>query len=192
MTEPQSIEPNPPRQPNRVAKILFGVSSVGVLIQIFYFVVDYHVAEPLRSQVKGFVDTNFLLYAAVVFPSILVFYVCLIVLGMRWVQRPAVAHPSRPRVLRSVAYAACWILLFVPALWVGAAAPIWWVLFQFGSIRTCAYAAPVVFTAIAAGSELLCRRQRSWLRPLVLGALAGSIAQLIYLMSIGWEIDLTL
>ncbi|MCY2925956.1 MAG: hypothetical protein NT031_11045 [Planctomycetota bacterium] len=193
MIESQSTAPNLPRHRNLVTKILLGLSSCGVLIQLFYFVVDYHFAEPLRSQIKRVVDANFLLYAAVVFPSILIFYVCVIVLGMRWVQRSAQARPSRHRVLRSVAYVACWILLFAPAAWIGGVAPIcWYVIESSGPIRTPACVVAAVFTAIAVGSEFLCRRQRLWLRPLVWGALAGSIAQLIYLWSVGWHIEVAL
>ena len=35
------------------------LSSFGVLVQLFYFVVDYEFAEPIRSQIKRFVDKNF-------------------------------------------------------------------------------------------------------------------------------------
>ena len=172
--------PNPPRRRRLLAKVLIGLSSFGVLLQLFYFLVDYALEGPIRGPIKAFVDQHFLLYAAVVFPSIYVFGVCVIFMVMQWVQRSAEAHPSRFQVIRPVVYVACRILLTVAGLFVGYSAPIWWVLINTGSLRATVWSAPVVFTVIALGAELFCpRRHRSWLRPLVWGIVAGSIATLI-------------
>jgi hypothetical protein len=111
---------------------------------------------------------------------------------MQWVQRSTEAHPSRYQASRAVVYVVCWIVLLVPGLVVGSSAPIWWVLINQGSLRAAVWSAPAVFTAIALGTELpSSRRNRAWLRPLVWGAVAGSLANLVYLLWIGWQIDLT-
>lgn len=184
--------PNQPRRRSSLAKVLIGLSSFGVLVQLFYFLADYYLEGPFRGPVKKFVDQHFLLYAAVVVPSIFVFGVCLIVMVMQWVQRSAEAQPSSYRVLRPVVYVVCRILLIVVGLSVGSSAPIWWVLINEGSLRATVWSAPVVFTAIALGTERFSlHRHRSWLRPLVWGAVAGALSLLVHLLSIGWHIDLT-
>ncbi len=174
------------------AKVVLGLSSFGVLVQLFYFLADYGLDDPIRDPVKAFVDHHFLLYAGVVFPSIFVFGVCVVFMVMQWAQRSAEAQPSRRPVLRLVVYVACWILLVAAGLLVGSNAPIWWILINAGSLRAPVWSAALVFTAIALGAELLGpRRQRLWLRPLAWGAVAGSVALLVHLLWIGWQIDLT-
>jgi hypothetical protein len=88
-------------------------------------------------------------------------------------------------------YITCWVLLFVAGLFVGGNAPIWWLLANTGDVRGTVCRAPVVFTVIALGTELFCRRCRSWLRPLVWGAVAGALVILVQLWLDGWQIDLT-
>jgi hypothetical protein len=183
-----------PDQPRRalVPKILLGLSSFGVLVQLFYFLVDYDFEEPIRSQIKRLVDQHFLLYAAVVFPSILVFGLCVIFMLMQWARRRTEAHPPPYRVIRSVVYVACWTLLFVIALYVGAAAPVLWVVINStGTLCVPVWSALVVFTAIALGTEFFCsHRHRAWLRPLAWGAVTGSLVLLVQCLLTGWQIEM--
>jgi hypothetical protein len=194
MTESQSTTPNPPRRRNLLADLAMGLSSFGVLVLLFYFVVDSYFEEPLRSQIKRFVDENTLPFMTVVVPSVFVFGVCVIVAVTNWVQPSAEgAHPSRHRILRRVVCVACWILLFVPALWVGGSAPIWWLLIKScGSLRDTVGPTLVAFIVIAVGAEVFCHRHRTWVRPLVWGAVAGSVVLLLQCLLTGWNIDLDL
>jgi hypothetical protein len=193
MTGVPDVTTEKPR--SSLAKVLMGLSTPGVLALLLYFLVDYGCEEPIRGPVKTFVDhQHFLLYAAVVFPSILVFGVCGIFMIMQRAQWSAEAHPSHYPVLRPVVHVTCQILLTAVGSFVGYSAPIWWLLIQgSGSIRTPVWSAPVVFTVIALGAEWLCsRRHRPWLRPVVWGAVAGSLALLVCLLSTGWDIDLSM
>ena len=78
----ESLSSNSPKFP--LAILLIGLSTPGVLALLGYYLIDHHGDGPLRRSVKAFVDHNFLLWAAVVVPSILVFGLCVIFKVMEW------------------------------------------------------------------------------------------------------------
>ena len=51
--------PNPLRRRRLLANVLIGLSSFGVLVQIFYFLADYALDEPIRGPIKAFADQHF-------------------------------------------------------------------------------------------------------------------------------------
>jgi hypothetical protein len=187
--------PNEPRRRSWLPKLVLGLSSFGVVVQLLYFLVDDYADEPIREPVKEFVDQHFLPYAALVYPSIFVFGVCAIVMVMQWGRNLAEAHRFRYRVLRPAVYVACQASLVAVGMLAGCTAPLWWVFFisySADSLRAAVWSAPVVFAVSALGAERFCPyRHRSWLRPLLWGALAASLALLAHLLLVGWEIDMT-
>jgi hypothetical protein len=78
----------PPQRSYSLAKILLGVSSLGVLPLPLYWMIDHYAGEAIRSPVKKFVDEHFLLYAAIVGPCSLVFVISVILLVMQWTLPP--------------------------------------------------------------------------------------------------------
>ena len=65
---------------------LMASSTPGVLAVLGYYVVDHDLLlGRFRPSVKAFVDQNFLLWASVVLPSILIFVVCVIIMILEMV-----------------------------------------------------------------------------------------------------------
>lgn len=189
MAESPSITPHPGEAGrNLTAKVVLGLSSLGVLTLPLYVVVDHYVADPIRSEVKRLVDENVLLYAAVVLSSIVAFGACGIVLMHRG-QRPT---EVRYRIVRLVVCVACSILLFAVALWIGGMVPIALALSRSCSLSDSVWPALVAFLLTALGAEMFGHRQRTWLRPLVWGAVAGSVLLLVQCLLTGWDLDLSL
>lgn len=190
----------PPRRIRSLAKILLGVSALGLLPLPLYWLVDYGVGEAIRSPVKKFVDQNFLLYAAIVVPSLFVFVVSAIYLLMQWAsppmkdaeQRNTVALPRR-HMFRSAAWGVCWMLLVAVGTFFGGNIPFWCLLIQQGSIRETVLSAEIVLTVIAVGAVVSCPRQhRSWIVPLACGILVGEIILYVQFAMDGWKLDLAL
>ncbi len=101
----ESIIDKSPKFP--LSTLLMGLSTPGILAQLGYLLVDHGLLfAPLRASVKSFVDQNFLLWAAVVLPSFLVFGLCVVFKVMEW------ANLSRwERLARNVRFglAVAWV-----------------------------------------------------------------------------------
>jgi hypothetical protein len=105
-----------------------------------------------------------------------------------------VVHGGRieARLIRRLVRLACQLLLAMVGLGIGSSLPVIWVILNNGSLRAAVWSAPVIFAMIAIAAEWFCSRgHRSWFRPLVWATVAGSLAQLAYLLSISWQVDLT-
>ncbi len=186
--------PNEPRRSSLfLAKIVLGISALGVLPLPIYWLVDYGTDGVIRSVVKRFVDQNFLLYAAVVAPSSLAFVLCTIYLVMQWASPSKMAASSHRHALRWVIRVVCWILLVAIGVYVGGCVPLWCLLIQQGSIRETMLSAAIVLAVIVVGAALLCpRHHRPWVVPLACGVLIGEIILLAQAAWDGWNVDVTL
>ena len=181
----------PPRRIRSLAKILLGISALGVVPLPLYWLVDDAAEEAIRSPVKKFVDQHFLLCAAVVAPSLFVLVVSAIYLVIQWAS-PKTVIPRRS-LFRSVVCAGCCVLLMALGVLIGGSAPLWFLLIVQGSVRETVLSAEIVLAVIAVGAAVFFpRHHRSWIVPLACGILVGeSIAYVQFAMD-GWKLDLAL
>ena len=149
-----------------------GLSSPGILAQLFHFVEMTTLRNHFGAKEGDLLMRNFLPFT---WPSCCRVFCFRRVrdlrgnelgelIGCRSALQPSSgeAQPSRDRLLTSVVRVARWILLFVPALWVGGFHPH---LVSFdqscGSLHDTVWPTLVVLTALASGAEIFCRRHRA-------------------------------
>lgn len=177
-----------PSQTGCETKLLMACSSIGVMVEVICRVVDLWshdvdqyfgttVLEVLRSDVKSFVDQNFLLYASLVYPSILVF-------GL------SATHTVLQRVqMRGLSFA----IFVVAGAVIGFESPLIAAVLTSGSLQASVRSALLVFAGFALALETVVPHEhRRWSRPLLWGALAGALLLLACLVQSGWDVDLTI
>jgi hypothetical protein len=98
--------------------------------------------------------------------------------------------PHRP----GVAWGLCVIPLLAAGLVVGFHGPVILVIIASGRLaldRTVCVAAAGLLSSALGTEWATCGVVRWWLRPFVWGLAIGAVSLLAYLMSIGWDVDLT-
>ncbi|MEZ6059453.1 MAG: hypothetical protein R3C19_03730 [Planctomycetaceae bacterium] len=171
------------------------LSVPGVVAELAYRLVDRGVVfDEFRSPMKSFVDTHFLLWLGWVYPSVLVFGDSLLYKLIRWSRAGRVPDSSLRRGIRCAIRVAATLTLAGIGFLVGHSMPLILaiILSGPGSPRFMVWSAVIGFAFAALAAEGSCSPgQKAWCRPLLWGAVLGSVTLLIRLIWIDWKIDLT-